>query len=108
MQRPLIVSFHNLQHSEAVETKVREYVTKLERYCDHIIGCHVTIDMPHRSSEIGNPYQVKISLLVPEHEIVVNHQSSELQTHEDVYAALKDAFDKAKRQLQDYGKLHVI
>lgn len=108
MQRPLIVSFHNLHRSEAVEAKVREYVTKLERYSDHIIGCHVTIDMPHRSSETGNPYQVKISLLVPDHEIVVNHQSTEIQPHGDVYAALKDAFDKAKRQLQDYVKLHTI
>jgi hypothetical protein len=56
MQRPLTVTFHNSQRSEAVEAKIRDYVTRLERYCDHILGCHVTIDIPHRSSSLGNPY----------------------------------------------------
>lgn len=108
MQRPLTVTFHNSQRSEAVEAKIRDYVTRLERYCDHILGCHVTIDIPHRSSSLGNPYQITISLLVPHHEIIVNHQPTELLNHIDIYAALKDAFDAAKRQLQDYQSLHKV
>jgi cold shock CspA family protein len=36
---------------------------------------------------------------VPGSEIVVNRDQ-----HEDVYVALRDAFDAARRQLEDYGR----
>jgi len=42
---------------------------------------------------------VRIDIGVPGNEIVVNRDN-----HEDVYVALRDAFDAAKRQLDDYSR----
>ena len=36
MQMPLSISFHNLDHSPAVEARIRTLAIKLERYCDQI------------------------------------------------------------------------
>ena len=41
---------------------------------------------------------MRVDLTAPGREIVVNRQHAE-----DVYVALRDAFDAAKRQLDDYA-----
>ena len=42
---------------------------------------------------------MRIDIGVPGNEIVVNHNHDE-----DVYVAMRDAFDAAKRQLEDYAR----
>jgi hypothetical protein len=48
MQVPLQIRFHNMAASEAIETRVRERVARLERFSDGIISCRVTIEAPHK------------------------------------------------------------
>src|SRR5690606_22918580 len=48
----------------------------------------------------GRPFRVSIDLRVPGKEIVANRDH-----HEDVYVALRDAFDAAKRQLEETVRL---
>jgi ribosome-associated translation inhibitor RaiA len=43
---------------------------------------------------------VRIDVTVPGREIVINHDHDE-----DVYVALRDAFDAARRQLEDYARI---
>jgi hypothetical protein len=45
------------------------------------------------------PFNIHIDLGVPGKEIVVDRQENE-----DAYVALRDAFDAAKRQLEDYAR----
>jgi ribosomal subunit interface protein len=101
MRTPLQVTFRNIQTSEAIEAKIRKYVDKLERFYNRIINCKVTIDAPHRHRNKGNIYHVRIDLSIPNTEIVVNRNPSENATHSNMYVALRDAFDAARRQLQD-------
>jgi ribosomal subunit interface protein len=101
MRTPLQVTFRDIQASEATEAKIRKYVDKLERFNNRIINCKVTIDTPHRHRNKGNLYHVRIDLSIPNTEIVVNRNPSENKTHTNIYVALRDAFDAAKRQLQD-------
>jgi len=99
MQRPIQIRFHDVAHSDALETHIREKVAKLEELYPHITGCDVTVEMPARHKQQGKPFNVRIDLLVPGGELVVNRD-----LHEDVYVALRDAFDAARRQLDDYGR----
>ena len=48
MQVPLQISFHNMASSEAIEARVRERSTRLERFFDGIISCRVTVEAPHK------------------------------------------------------------
>ncbi|KAF0224059.1 MAG: hypothetical protein FD176_1457 [Rhodospirillaceae bacterium] len=103
MQNPLQITFHGIDHSEAVETRVREKVAKLEQFFDRITSCRVAIESDHKNSSNlhhkGNSYLVRIDLNVPGSELVVKRESDE---HEDVYAALKGAFQAMERQLKEY------
>ena len=109
MDIPLELSFHNLEPSDALKTAVRSHVTKLEQFHDHIIGCRVVIEMPHKSQKAsGNPPDVHIVIRVPGKEIVVSKElahSGHKKAATDAYAVLDDAFSVAQKQLKDYRRV---
>lgn len=87
-----------------MEERIRERVEELEQLYERIISCRVTVDMPHRQHQKGNLFSVRIELLVPEREIAVGHEHRNDPAHEDVYVAIRDAFDAAERQLEAYAQ----
>lgn len=97
MQIPLQITIHDMPHSEALETHIRDKVKKLDSFFPHVTSCRVVVEMPHRHQHQGKHFNVRINLDVPGNEIIVNRDHDE-----DVYVALRDAFDAAKRQLEDY------
>jgi ribosome-associated translation inhibitor RaiA len=103
MQTPLQLTFRHLDPSAAVEERVRELVTHLERFHDRITGCHVVIEAPPAHRNKGAPFDVKVDLIVPGSRISVRSDRAEHPTHADVYVALRDAFDAAKRALKDHA-----
>jgi ribosomal subunit interface protein len=93
-----------MQSSPAVEARVHEHVERLERFHDRITGCHVVIEAPPAHRNKGAPFDVRIDLTVPGGEIAVRSERAEHEEHADVYVALRDAFDSARRLLQDYAR----
>lgn len=102
MQLPLQIAFHNMAHSDAIENIIRAKAEKLDQFAEHIMGCRVVVEMPHRHHVHGNQYQVRIDITAPGEEIVVNREPSEHTEYRDVLVAIRDAFDAAGRQLEDY------
>ena len=100
MQIPLEISAHHFRMYDALEAIIRERAEGLEKYYPRLIRCHVTIEGPGGHHRTGGPYDVKIDLSVPGKEIVVTRQ-----TGEDVAIVVRDAFDAARRQLQDFAQL---
>ena len=102
MQIPLQINFRHMEHSDALETKIREKAQKLEQFAEHIMSCRVTVDLEHKHHHQGNLFGVKIDITLPETEIIADRHPDKHHAHEDVYVALRDAFDAARRQLEDY------
>lgn len=98
----LQITFHGMDPSAAVEQVVREKADKLSQFSDQITSCHVTIDAPHKHHHKGKTYAVRIDLRVPDTEIVVSRDPAADHAHEDVYVAIRDAFDGLRRQLKEY------
>ncbi|HMC13543.1 MAG TPA: ribosome-associated translation inhibitor RaiA [Gallionellaceae bacterium] len=99
MQMPLQITIRDVDHSEALETHIRDKAKKLDEFFDHIMSCRVVVEVPHKHHHQGKQFKVRIDISVPGSEIVVNRDHDE-----DVYVALRDAFDAAKRQLEDYAR----
>ena len=104
MTKPLQITWQRIAQSDAIEAAIRKRADKLKTYYEHVMGCHVVIDAPHAHQPKGKRYQVRIDLTVPGSEIVVNRDHDKGGTHEDIYVAIRDAFDAAKRQLQEYAR----
>jgi ribosomal subunit interface protein len=105
MQVPLEITFHGFPHSDAVETRIREKAAKLEQFYDHIISCRVAVELEHQHQHQGKLFHVRIDLSVPGKHLVVSREHHDKQAHEDMYVALRDAFDVAKRQLEEYVRI---
>ena len=99
MSIPLDITFKGLEHSDALESKIRERAVKLEQHADRIQRCRVVIEAPHRHQQKGALYEVRIDVRVPGEELVVNRSGRRDQAHEDPYIAVRDAFDAMATQL---------
>lgn len=93
-----------MEASDAVDAQIREKIAWLETFYDKIQSCRVVIEAPHRHHRQGTIYQVRIDLKVPGGEIVVNREPGFDGAHEDVYVSIRDAFDAARRRLEDYAR----
>ena len=102
MQIPLQITYRNMEQSDAVEAKIRERAKKLERFAEQIISCRVTVEAPHKHRRKGKTYAVKVDITLPGDELVVTRHPDQHKAHEDIYVAVRDAFDASRRQLEDY------
>ncbi len=96
MQIPLQITFRNFPRSEAVEARIRAKAEKLEEFDPHIMSCHVVVDELDRHRHQGKQFTVRLDIRVPGNEVVVDRDH-----HEDIYVALRDAFDAAGRKLEE-------
>ena len=108
MQTVLTIDFHGVDHSDALEARIREKFAALERFHDRITACRVTVERAEEGHRKGNLYAVKIHIAVPGGDIVIGRERGRNHAHEDVYVALRDAFGAAVRQLEDHVRRHRI
>lgn len=99
MQLPVQITYRGMASSAAIEDAVRDRVAKLEQFHSRIVSCRVVIEQPGKHKHQGKEFVVHVDLKVPGGEIAVNRDH-----HEDVYVALRDAFDAARRKLEDYAR----
>lgn len=99
MQVPLQITVRDVQHSEALEARIREKAAKLESFHPRIMSCRVTVEESHKHRNQGRHFQVRVDVRVPGREIIANRDHDE-----DPYVALREAFDAAKRQLEELAR----
>jgi len=97
MKLPLQITFQGIPHSDALEERIQKKALKLDRFCDHIMRCHVVISAPHKHHHKGKLYNIRIDITVPNKEIVVSREENE-----DIFVSVRDPFNAAARQLEDY------
>ncbi len=100
MKQPLQVQFIGLPFSEAVDTAVREKAAKLDRFRPDLMACRVSIELLDKHKHQGRHYAVRIDVSVPGGELCVDRVKDE-----DVYVALREAFDDIRRQVQDSAQI---
>lgn len=105
----LELSFHGMEPSETIKTKVREYVDKLQKRYSDITTWHVHINGPVRGS---GQFKVTVEARVPGAELAVGRKPGDINAHTDALVALRDSFAALERQLkkrrrQQYGEVKV-
>jgi len=98
MDIPLQVSLHGIAQSDALDDAIRRRAAKLERYYDRIVSCRVVLELAAHQRK-GKQYTVRIDLKVPGSELAITREHDE-----DPQVALRDAFDAARRRLEDYAR----
>jgi ribosomal subunit interface protein len=97
------ITFRNMPVSEAVEAKIRERAVALDKFFPNIVACKVVVESTARAHQKGKLYYLRVDLTVPGKQIVSKRHPDAHHSHEDIYVAVRDAFDEARRQLEDYS-----
>jgi cold shock CspA family protein/ribosome-associated translation inhibitor RaiA len=119
MRLPPIITFRRLRGTDALEADIRRRLDKLETYCPRIMAARVLMEPTGRHHRDGNRYHVRIDLTVPGEEIVIRREAGARptaralsvpktrkqdepdRTHRYASVAIREAFDAARRRLQD-------
>ncbi len=99
METPRI-HFLDMPTSEAVQARIRDRAGRLSRFSPDIQKCEIWIESPHGHHHKGPLYGIRIRLSVPGEEIDIHLQPKE----DDVYVSIREAFDAARRKLEDYER----
>ena len=97
MDKPLQITFDNLQPSAAVEADVRDRMARLDAICGRMTGARVVIGSPHRGPSRAKTYEVRIELALPGHDLVVSREPVG-----DLQGAVNAAFATARRRLRGF------
>jgi ribosome-associated translation inhibitor RaiA len=104
MQLSPQITFRGMAPSDTIAAQIRERIDKLDRFHGRIMSCRVVVECGHRHQRKGHIYHLRIDIKVPGHEIVVGRDPPEHLAHEDMNVAIHDAFDAARRQLEDVAR----
>lgn len=93
---PLQTKFLNMRRVVSLEREIVARVEELGALHGRVVGCHVSVELPHKHHHNGNAVEVRISLALPG-ELVVTRKSSPAAAPA---TAVHQAFDALKRQLR--------
>lgn len=94
------VVFRGIDHSQAVEEAVQKRAEKLARFSDEIQSLKVILESPHNNHHKGKVFHVGVEAQIPNHDIVVSHDQHDKHSHEDIYVAIRDAFNAVERRIK--------
>jgi len=99
----LEISFRDIEHSDAIEFHIREKASKLTERYDDITGIRAVVGLPHNHSQKGKIAHISLEIGMPGEVIAITNDHHDNPEHENMYVALRDAFEKAQRKI---GKIH--
>ncbi len=104
MQLPIQITFHGVDHSDALEERIKQKAAKLDLIYDRITSCRVVIEQHHRNASLvhrkGEPFHVRIDVTIPGQELVVCRDPKDPYVNEEIGVAIRDAFQAMERQLK--------
>ncbi len=101
MQIPIEISYRDIEKTDALEQLIRDEATELERICDYITSCRVSVEQPQKSQQQGQPYRVRIVVRVPPgHELVASEEPGMGDIHKQLSTVIRETFSSVTKQLK--------
>lgn len=97
---PIEIKFRDIEQSPFIYNDIMEHAEKLMKFNHDIMSCNVTVSAPHRHHYKGVIYHIQVRVHLPGYDIVVNREPEKNGAHEDVYVAIRDAFNSVRRRLE--------
>lgn len=95
------VTFRHVDASPALDAAIRARAQWLTTFHPGLATCRVLVDVPHHDRAHGRTALVRIELSLPGGDVTVTHDPQDPLPLEQV---VHDAFDVARRQLEDAAR----
>ena len=84
------------------QPSISDKVARLEKQFDRMTHCRVVVEAPHRHAHKKRPYQIKVEIGMAGRAPIIVHSDHDYNaSHEDIGFAVRDAFDAARRQINE-------
>jgi ribosome-associated translation inhibitor RaiA len=104
MESPLQITFRHMESSPALAARIRQRADELDQFFGRIVSCRVVVECHHMRHRQGGLFEVHIDLTVPGAELVSSRDHGLDHAHEDAHVAVRDAFNAARRRLEDFAR----
>ena len=104
MNLPLQITYRDIDPSDSLTREIQRRARGLERYFDRITRCRVILMGPSQNHRHGEHYHARIELSVPGQELIAGEHDG---GKDDAYAAMRDAFATAERELKKYARRRI-
>ncbi len=101
---PVQITFRNMSTSGALDAAIRERAAKLDRFHPHIMSCRVAVEAARHRHMKRNVFHVRVDVTVAHGEIVASGDTTAPAPHENIYVAVRDAFDEVRRRLEEHAQ----
>src|SRR3974390_2142732 len=102
MQTSVQIEFPGTEVSAATRETIETHVAQLEQRCGRITACRVALKGPSAHHRNGGHYEGSIRvLLAGGRGVDVSRTPEADERHSDLPFAIRDAFKRARRRLQD-------
>lgn len=95
------MTFRCMEATDTVEKFIRDEFVNLQQEEDHIMYCSVVVVPVPRQLHAHQLYDLRIDLVVPVQELVVRYRGPSRPSDDDFRAAVREAFEAARKQLRD-------
>lgn len=106
MEPQVQITFKDIDHSDAIEARIRERVAKLVAMSVNIRRCQVWVRAPHHRGNNPIAYVIDLSVQMTGTSLHVDHRPGDDTAHTDIYVAIRDAFNAMERQLRKWKDQH--
>lgn len=100
MQRQPVISWHNLDRSDAMEDLVHKRLAAVEQFCPGLIGARVVISAPQNRRHTARGVDVRIHLDLPGPDVDVAKSVRQGHADDDLTLAINRAFGALEERLK--------
>ena len=85
------------------DKRIRARLIALAQVYPDIISCALIVEQSHDHQLKGRIYRVSIAVTVADGEVIADHDHHNKHAHENLYAAIEDAFDALEHALESHA-----
>lgn len=106
MQTPARIEFEGVPASPDTRQAIDRRLADLESRYGRITACRIVIRGPGEHHQTGGQYEVSIRIALPDgREVNARRTPNADERYADLAFAIDNAFDRARRQLQDSARI---
>lgn len=105
MQHEPVITWRNIQRSEAVEAIIRKRIEAIEKFCPNALGLRITLDAPQKPRHSARGFDVRLHLEVPGPNLDVARTVRHGHAADDIVRAVNATFTALEKRIKESRKM---
>lgn len=105
MQRDPIITWRNIQRSDAVEAIIRKRIEAIEKFCPDAVGLRITLAAPQKPRHAARGFDVRLHLEVPGPDLDVARSVRHGHAADDILRAVNATFTALEKQIKETRRI---